>query len=337
MATELNDYSKLLVENFELYEISDTDEGDPFPLGLRCQNCNYDVSISFTQRLSSINNFSELLRQCSNHLECCHSTPKSIRSEVKRTKPVAMTRKDMALEQYCVFLADVYGLENMSNYDKKCSVVWGDGCQYTITKYDSSPGQLTKKQKPYPTRMVLSDYDYFLLDQVELVTIPAPIRNDQKLIQIGARCRHCEETTLLTSMDDFVSQYLTEIDSHLTLCSDVSDELIETMTKLKTLSTPAQTKNPHDDAILPLEETALIVLEDVYQLQDISNDVESNTCVVLDTNNVISWRMIQEVGTSQDDVNLKTCESSVLMINQVVFPLLMKKLTVPISSISSDN
>jgi hypothetical protein len=352
MAAELNVHNKLLVTYFELCEEVDENSSTkqlpssgPFPLALRCQNCNSDPSKAFKLALPSLPNFFKFLGKCRNHLECCKSTPEAIRKEITRTKSINSIGCT-TLREYCEFITQLYGMvDTISSTNGDNFVSWGTTRKYMLSNYKSSPGKLVKYQKQSGhdekklnkhhsstshtkrPRIILSDYHYFLLGQIELATLPELSQNLKGKVQVGIRCKHCGNTNVMKSIENFVCHRLHRYYSHFKCCPEVSNEFIENMEDLKSKYEEQHSSN---ESLSTLEEAAMVVLEDIFQLE---NSESINQGVVLNTQNSNAWGIIQKLGTSQDNLNLKICEMSVsLSISKIFFPVLLSNVMIPLSS-----
>ncbi len=344
MASELNVHNKLLINNLELCE-----EGEPLssglsPLSLRCQHCNSHASKSFTKSLTSVEDFFKTLGKCRNHLETCKCTPESIREEIAQTK-TTNSIGCITLKEYCKFLADVYGLTDASigGNGGRPIVTWSNTCKYMLSEYTSTPGilveckkeaeengeMISKKNNSSVTdrpRIVLSDYHYFILGQIELINIP-PLSTNNSLpdkVKVGVRCKHCGSTKAMASIGNFVCNRLHQFHAHLKCCPEVSNDFIESIEDLK--SKDEKQRASHDSAST-LEEAAMVVLEDIFQLEN-----SKDQGVVLSTSNAGAWDLIKKLGTSRDNSDLNKCEASVLSVSEIFFPMLLKEVMVPISS-----
>lgn len=133
MSSALNSHNRLLLDQFELVEDHSASTICSSPLlQLRCQNCNSNPTKTYTQNLTTLNNFPSLLMKCRGHLERCSCTPKAVKDELTKSKNMN-SEGCITLKEYCNFLTKTYGMIDTRSNDKSVdAVTWCDSSQYTL-------------------------------------------------------------------------------------------------------------------------------------------------------------------------------------------------------------
>jgi len=144
--SQLSIHNKLLLGNFELNEKGGTYH-DQKTLVLQCQNCKLNPPLSFAVALSKTENWYELLKKCSDHLEKCICTPRHVQIKMDSCSQTAScTEEHITIKDYCDFLTGVYGLTNVQSEVHNEGVIFGS-CEYGLSEYSSRSWELEELEE----------------------------------------------------------------------------------------------------------------------------------------------------------------------------------------------
>ena len=103
---------KILLDNLEIYQGVSIGSPTSGPVYLRCQNCNSGVS-KWEKKLSGKKDFYKQTMLAHVHFKSCGSTSEEVKEIISNVANTFSSSEGNPMREYCRFLVDVYGLEDL--------------------------------------------------------------------------------------------------------------------------------------------------------------------------------------------------------------------------------
>lgn len=336
-------------------------------LGIRCQNCRSQPKFTFSLKLSATEDLSRIVSNFDSHLQSCPFTPGVIRKELMKNK--ISTKSTSLLDTYCKHIAHSYSLKDYSTKDCQSTekmVIWGENKPYdyrsnaqnqTLEKeqshvidqiketnkkslvnnvnLDQANSSSLKISRTWSERMVLSDYNYIILGQIDLAAVPKKIatlqtstrtslRQKNKVgdpdneisskpcsrsaspvstwdsFTIGLRCKHCLHARALSSIQQCVTNHTYNFFNHFKKCPKTPRKIAVKLDEVKAY----QSLQKSSDGVAAMTEYIRKIILDVYKMEDLEwNGVSGGVILGSDAENVIRKYSRNKTDSNQLDHN----------------------------------
>ena len=321
-------------------------------LGIRCQNCRAQPKSTFSLKLSATEDLSKIVSNFDSHLQSCPFTPDVIRKELIKNR--LTTKSTALLDTCCSQIANVYSLKDYTTKDCQSTekmVTWGKDEPYdyqsnaqnqTLEKEQSNViDQIKETNKKslvnnakldnqanssslkisgaLSERMVLSDYNYIILGQIDLAAVPKKVATSQTSTRtslrqknkvgdpdkeisskassrsaspvstwdsftIGLRCKHCLHARALSSIQQCVTNHTYNFFNHFKKCPKTPRKIAVKLDEVKAY----QSLQKSSDGVAAMTEYIRKIILDVYKMEDLEwNGVSGGVILGTDADSVI--------------------------------------------------
>lgn len=357
-AAKLNDNSHLLLDQLELCEVMKSQElfdvrrnpTTSLPLAVRCQNCKSQPNFSHSVYIPTKKDLSKIVLDFHDHIKSCEFTDSSVRKILANNKDVKKSLPQIS--SYCNFISSFYGIEeeedpggwifesfvkwgktepfayqlnnnNKSNERKhykalQTSQIMPTLCMSPANSNNQNTSTPLNGSKEWSKKMVLSDYNFIILCQIDLVPVARKIaastsirtslrqrikQSDQERknitqsssgsvpppfsespYTIGLRCKHCLTTRGVSSIQQCVSNNTYNFFNHFKKCPSIPRKVAAKIEEVKAY----QSLQRSTDGVASLTEYIRKIILDVYKMEDLEwNGVTGGVVLGDDAVNVI--------------------------------------------------